>query len=138
LARYISTVALSGFVTFASVSTGLTQDLPAGLFSTAQVERGAEDYQAHCATCHGADLVSTDAEAPTLTGFTFNLRWAGRTLAERHEVIHSTMPVSAPGSLESQMVFDIIAFILATNGYEPGETELTADSDLSVEVARIP
>lgn len=106
-------------------------------FTADQADRGQGAYATHCALCHGAELVSTDAEAPTLTGFTFNLRLAGKTLAEESTIIHETMPPGG-GPLEMQMVYDLLAFILSRNGAAPGADELTADSDLSIRIDRAP
>lgn len=113
-------------------------DTKNGVYTTAQAERGAQVYADSCASCHGADLVSTDAEAPSLSGFTFTLNWAGKTLDERFERIKTTMPLGRPGSLEDQAYLDAIAHILAVNGHPAGEVELTPDSDLAgITVARL-
>ena len=42
-----------------------------GVFSAEQAKNGERVYQAQCATCHGADLHSTEPEAPDLTDGAF-------------------------------------------------------------------
>tara|TARA_R100000750_G_scaffold58019_1_gene45472 strand:+ start:2622 stop:3014 length:393 start_codon:yes stop_codon:yes gene_type:complete len=116
---------------------GQAESLPIGLFTEDQAARGAEQYDIHCSACHGPELVSTDPEAPSLTGFTFNLRLSGRTLADVSEVIHATMPLGGEGTLEMQTVYDILAFILAVNDYEPASSEMSHDSDLSIEILKV-
>jgi mono/diheme cytochrome c family protein len=106
-------------------------DTLGGVYTSAQAERGASIYAGSCASCHGADLVSSDAEAPSLSGFSFTLNWADKTLAAKLERIRTTMPLNKPGSLEDQAYLDVIAHILAVNGYPAGDTELTPDSDLA-------
>lgn len=113
-------------------------DTKAGVYTMAQAERGAQVYADSCASCHGADLVSTDAEAPSLSGFSFTLNWANKTLEEKYERIKTTMPLGHPGSLEDQAYLDAIAHILAVNGHPAGEVELTPESDLAgITVARL-
>src|SRR6266581_2932655 len=64
-----------------------------GVFTAEQAKNGERAYQAQCATCHGADLHSTDAEAPDLTDGAFKFGWQGKTIADRFEQIRSTMPL---------------------------------------------
>ncbi|MCC6735192.1 MAG: cytochrome c [Bauldia sp.] len=102
----------------------------AGVFTDVQAARGGEVYLTACAMCHGPDLVATDPEAPGLAGFSFNLQWIGRTLAERFDRIKTTMPMGAAGSLTDQEYLDIIAYILSFNGYPAGLEEMTPATDL--------
>ena len=44
------------------------------MFTAEQAKNGERTYQAQCATCHGADLHSTEPEAPDLTGL--GRKWA--------------------------------------------------------------
>jgi predicted lipoprotein with Yx(FWY)xxD motif len=101
-----------------------------GAFTAEQVERGADAYRQHCASCHGSDLLTVDEYAPDLRGPAFTARFVDRTLAERFERISSTMPQNAPGSLDDQAYVDILAFLLEFNGYPTGDTELVADMDV--------
>jgi mono/diheme cytochrome c family protein len=61
----------------------VTQAQPAGKTSTAsgvftaeQAKNGESAFQARCASCHGADLHSTDPEAPDLTEAAFRFGWS--------------------------------------------------------------
>lgn len=99
-----------------------------GVFSEAQATRGEDAYYGRCAGCHGDDLISVDAETPSLTGPRFKAQWVGKTLAELFELIRTTMPSTGPGTLDDQTNIDIVAFILGFNGYQAGGQELAADS----------
>src|SRR5947209_20456515 len=46
-----------------------------GVFTAEQAKNGERAYQARCASCHGADLRSTDPEAPDLTEGIFQPNW---------------------------------------------------------------
>ena len=106
-----------------------TTDIWEGVFTEEQVERGREAYMNNCASCHGEDLVGTTAEIPTLTAPAFRWSWQTRTIAEKFERIHTTMPPTSPGSLEDQTYADIVAYILNFNDYPTGEIELTPDME---------
>ena len=58
-----------------------------GSYTEAQAERGAEDYSARCAACHGADLRG-DSHAVGLVGMGFMFLWEGKSLGE----LYSTCP----------------------------------------------
>jgi len=117
-------VLLSGYPGYAAA-----QDVSiwTGIFSAQQAQRGEEEYVRNCAMCHGYDLVSADGDAPSLTGPAFNFGWRGRTIAERYDLVRSTMPPSYSDSLTHQEHLDIITYILQFNGYPAGSHELKAE-----------
>jgi len=100
----------------------------AGVFTAAQAKRGDDAYQASCSGCHGSDLQATNPEAPNLSGPAFVARWSGKTLAERFETIRSTMPPGNSNSLDDKTYMDILAFILSSNEFPPGERELVPET----------
>ncbi len=99
-----------------------TQD---GVYSEAQAKRGEAGYSKSCAGCHGPDLTGVDA-APSLTGSEFNAGWNDQTLDDLFDRIRTTMPGDAPGSLSGDQCADILAFILAKDGFPAGQSELVA------------
>jgi S-disulfanyl-L-cysteine oxidoreductase SoxD len=103
------------------------ESIMSGVFTEAQLKRGEEKYQSACASCHGAELTSSDPEFPSLTGPQFNWNWRKKTLAERLHRVRTTMPPNAIGSLSDQEHLDIIAYVLKANGYPAGQKELTPD-----------
>jgi S-disulfanyl-L-cysteine oxidoreductase SoxD len=116
------------------LGTSITQAQQAGKTSTAsgvftaeQAKSGERAFQAKCATCHGADLHSTEPEAPDLTEAAFKFGWQGKTIANRYETIRSSMPYGNAGSLDDQTYIDIVAYILAFNGIPSGNQKLEPD-----------
>ena len=95
-----------------------------GVFTAAQAKRGDDAYQASCSGCHGSDLRATDAEAVDLTGPSVRAKWNGKTLGERFEIIRDTMPLGNGRSLGDKTYMDILAFILQSNDFPPGNQEL--------------
>jgi mono/diheme cytochrome c family protein len=115
-----------------SVAPAAMRTIWDGVFSAAQAERGGALYEAPCGRCHGRRLdgASDDPDmrsSPPLARATFLRRWNGRSLATLYEYIRATMPESTPGSLSDQEYVDLIAYMLATSGAEPGEEELLPD-----------
>src|SRR5438046_1896832 len=98
-----------------------------GVFSAEQAKNGERVYQAQCATCHGADLHSTEPEAPDLTDGAFKFAWQGKTIADRFETIRSTMPLGQPRSLDDQTYLDIVTYILQFNGIPSANQKLAPD-----------
>ena len=98
-----------------------------GVFTAEQAKNGESVFQARCATCHGADLHSTEPEAPDLTEGAFRFGWNGKTVANRFEEIRGTMPYGNARSLDDQTYIDIVAYILSFNGIPAGNQKLEPD-----------
>ena len=93
-------------------------------FTAAQVAAGKVAYNANCAACHG-NTMTNGTFAPPLAGEYFRNNWAGKTVAAFYN--HAkTMPPSAPASLPDATYADIVAYMLQSNGFQPGPTALPA------------
>lgn len=97
-----------------------------GSYTAAQAERGAEDYSARCAGCHGDDLRG-DGHASGLAGMSFMFVWEGRSLGELYTKIRNDMPADQPRSLTKGSYADILAYILKFNEFPAGDVELSSD-----------
>jgi len=97
-----------------------------GVFTREQAARGREQYLASCSVCHIDDL-SGGGPAPQLAGDVFLSRWSSQTVWDLYQRIRTTMPQSAPGSLNDPAYRDIVAFILRANNFPAGAAELPAD-----------
>jgi cytochrome c len=98
-----------------------------GVFTPEQAKNGERAYQSNCATSHGYDLHSGDAEAPDLTEGPFKYAWGGRTIGDQFELIRSGMPFRNPRSLDDQTYLDIVTYILQFNGIPAGKEKLMPD-----------
>jgi S-disulfanyl-L-cysteine oxidoreductase SoxD len=110
------------------------QDTPAriwqGVYTAAQAERGKTTFNTACIRCHGADLAGTTA--PALKGDRFQTSWGGDVIESLFGKIRDTMPPNFGTSIDDQTKLDIVTYILQTNGYPAGPTELAlASSDLA-------
>lgn len=124
----MSCVALvaAGVVLAADAATGTVRD---GVYTDAQAERGKAVYVAQCAACHKADLRG-EPMTPSLVGVSFAFRWNDQTLYDYLVGMRATMPQGAPGGLSDAAYVDVLAYILAENGYPRGDVRLVADADV--------
>ena len=119
---------------FSLLRPASSQSIWDGVFSAEQTQRGDVLYQEHCASCHGAELVSSDPDYPNLTAPQFRWNWGKKTLAERLQRVRSSMPPNAKNSLAPQEYLDVITFILKSNGYPAGAAEIKADSGVLIKI----
>ena len=95
------------------------------VFSAAQAKRGETVYQDQCAPCHSDDL--SGGAGPALVGADFFLGWDKMPVSDLVTKIATSMPSSAPGSLKREQTVDLVAFILQSNKFPAGETDLPGD-----------
>jgi mono/diheme cytochrome c family protein len=100
-----------------------------GWYTKAQAANGAKGYQKTCAGCHGAKLQG--GMAPALVGKQFWLTYAGKKVSTLWASVHTTMPMSAPGSVSAKNSINILAFLLQQNGVAAGTAPLNDTTDLS-------
>jgi mono/diheme cytochrome c family protein len=112
------------------VSAAIAQKRTAwdGVYTEAQAKRGADTYSTTCAGCHRPDL-SGDGTVPALAGQEFMFQWTDTTLDQLFKRIKTAMPPDKPDSLAPEEYRDIIAFLLQSNKFPAGQTELTPDPD---------
>lgn len=100
-----------------------------GVYTVAQANRGQQTFQANCTMCH------TTAD---FTGSNFQQAWSGRPLADLHELISTTMPQTAPGSLTPQQYSDVLSYMLRLNNYPTGATELPTTDQALTSIQMVP
>ena len=98
-----------------------------GVYTPGQADRGKALYAQNCASCHGATLDGGGA-APPLAGADFKTNWSGQTAGDLFEKTQTTMPADQPGKLSREQTTDILAFLLASNGFPAGSKELPTDA----------
>jgi hypothetical protein len=94
----------------------------AGVYTTAQAERGRLVVQTHCSECHHEDL--SGGEGPALAGPTFMVKWETHNVERLFHKIRDTMPSRDNTDVTLQEKLDTVAFILQLNGFPAGKTEL--------------
>ena len=105
------------------------QDTPRiwqGVYTAPQAERGKTVFESACIRCHGSDLAGTTA--PALKGERFESSWGGQVVETLFTKIRDTMPPNFGTILDDQAKLDIVAYILQTNGFPAGKSELVVGS----------
>ncbi|HZM96276.1 MAG TPA: cytochrome c [Vicinamibacterales bacterium] len=105
------------------------QDTPRiwqGVYTTAQADRGKAVFNTTCLRCHGEDLAGNTA--PALKGDRFQSSWGGDVIDSLFTKVRDTMPPNFGTILDDQVKLDIVTYILQTNGFPSGTTELVVGS----------
>lgn len=100
-----------------------------GVYTLEQAKNGQIDYTHQCARCHG-DMLEGDDEAPPLADAGFLSNWDGLTVADLFERIRTTMPYNNPEGVNREAKVRIVAFILSSNGFPVGDTDLSSRTEL--------
>lgn len=106
------------------MTAGQVRSVRQGIYSNEQADRGQVLYHAVCESCHAPDLAGGKV-VPEIVGPTFIARWTGRTVGQFFERVAVSMPEEDPSSVTWQDKVDIVAFVLRTNGFPPGDLALT-------------
>jgi hypothetical protein len=92
-----------------------------GVYSAAQAARGETAYANYCSSCHRADLTGYDG---LLVGQRFMEHWREDSVRSFYRLMKMSMPRGAPDSLGDPAYLDIMAFVLQSNGFPEGQSEL--------------
>jgi mono/diheme cytochrome c family protein len=98
-----------------------------GVFTAAQAERGRSHFVNGCASCHRPDLGGE--RGPTLKGEAFLAHWENGSVHSLFDKIRDTMPATGPSDVTDEAKADILAFLLQSNGFPAGTTELRAEAE---------
>ena len=105
-----------------------------GVFTAEQAARGQKAYEAECVRCHGKTLGGID-DAPALVDENFRKGWMGKTVGRLVDVTRRTMPPETAGTMTRQLTVDLVAFLLSSNGFPAGKTELETNATTLRQIA---
>jgi mono/diheme cytochrome c family protein len=92
------------------------------LYTADQARAGERKYADDCAQCHGGALEGQSG--PALKGKLFASVKTGFTVGDILNFMAVNMPATQPGSLSHDDYTDIMAYVLAQNGFPAGATAL--------------
>jgi mono/diheme cytochrome c family protein len=127
----ITTIILFGAVSAPSdvPTTAPSRTVWDAVYSKAQADRGKKTYNTLCARCHGDALMGND-DAPQLVDKIFLDKWNGKSVGSLVELTRKTMPTDGPGKVTRKQCTDIAAYLLNSNSFPAGESELPPDVDV--------
>ena len=105
-----------------------------GVYTEEQAKRGEEVYRGYCATCHGTALTGGEMAGP-LVGPVFTSSWNGIDLGRLFDRIRKSMPDDNPGILTRDQAADALAFVLSSNKFPAGQTELARQTEMLTPIA---
>jgi PQQ-dependent dehydrogenase (s-GDH family) len=111
--------------TNAPIRQGASGSLPQ--FTADQVAAGKTAYNSNCAVCHGNTMTNGTFGTP-LAGEYFTSKWSGRTVRAFYDKT-KTMPPASPASLPDDTYANIVAYVLAFNGFKAGDVQLPAGGE---------
>jgi quinoprotein glucose dehydrogenase len=127
--RNLTKVSSVGLVALASISLAqgeATKTVWDGVYSAAQVQRGAKILSEQCSLCHGEQLQGGPG-IPGVVGPAFMFNWDNKPVRGLFDFIRTTMPPGQAGSLADQSYADVVAALLQANGFPESTTgELAA------------
>ena len=97
----------------------------------AQVSAGAIAFSNNCATCHGANLEGTTL-GPQLAGNEFLQRWGSQSPALLLSNVQSNMPPGGNDGISDQDYLNIVAYMLASNGFDSDSPALSATTNTEI------
>jgi mono/diheme cytochrome c family protein len=126
-----------GLALAAAANAGTVWD---GAYTDAQAERGKATFERKCEQCHGPDLRKMAAQGFSLEGPEFVDLWREDNLDVLVSFVRANMPKggeaplpgTGPLSLDDAGKLEVLAYILKTNGFPAGSSELTVASASSV------
>lgn len=98
-----------------------------GQYTAEQAERGRAAFDRSCSRCHNSNLSGSD-RGPALVGDDFLASWLDGTLEALFSFIRDSMPENNASTVTDARKADILAWILQSNGFPTGATELTPDT----------
>jgi mono/diheme cytochrome c family protein len=99
-----------------------------GVYTSAQADRGKVTYlSGRCGGCHQLDL--SGDRGPALKGDDFLTHWENGSLNGLFDKIRETMPPNGAQEVTDDAKIDIVAYLLQSNGFPAGSSELRADAE---------
>jgi S-disulfanyl-L-cysteine oxidoreductase SoxD len=118
-ARLMSVMVMGWLIAVGLEAAQAPRQASAGVYTTAQAERGKKSFDETCTACHNPER---------FTGPEFVKHFAGQPLSTLWGSVNA-MPEDNPGSLPPEGYADIIAYMLSLNGFPAGAAELAGTED---------
>ena len=120
--------------TVATAAAGQNKTIWDGVYTQEQAARGSTTFASTCSRCHSAEPNGGE-EGRNLAGKAFWDSFRESTLDHLLDYVSKNMPNgTGAGSLSANTYADLVAYILSRNDLPAGNTELTKDSAVGVQI----
>ena len=109
-----------------------------GFFTDSQAESGRQTYTRHCAMCHGSNLQGQAGPALAGRKFASSLKFGKMSTPQLFDFIAKHMPKNNPGSLSQKQDIDVLAYLLAQNGFSSGHNPLDKSTLDQIDLLPLP
>ena len=100
---------------------GESPSLSSGIYSELQAQRGADLYVVHCAHCHLPSFYTN-----------VDVAWNGMSVLDFYYKVSGSMPADNPRTLSQSQYLNIVAWVLAINGYPSGNSPMLLSNKLGL------
>ncbi len=125
LVPLLALVVFLGGVISAQQAQADSQTVWDGVYTEAQASRGRTQFEASCRSCHRAEPYQGDA---------FMRAWSGSDVESLFRQVRTTMPTTAPASLNEGAYLDIVAYLLQMNAFPVGSRELSPSAIKNIRI----
>jgi mono/diheme cytochrome c family protein len=101
-----------------------------GVYTEAQAARATATFNQSCANCHSLSPQGNRS----LTGDKFWEGFTQKTVADLLSYVKTNMPNGNGGSLSPTTYNDLVALILKSNNFPPGQTELAPETVTTIQI----
>ena len=96
-----------------------------GFYTVGQARRGGGLFRDSCESCHSSSEFNDSS---------FKRRWGNKAVGDLYDFVLYSMPDDNPGGLPEQTYVDIIAYVLQSNDFPAGETELPTSMEVLMQI----
>jgi len=129
-ARIVTTAAAAALLAAIASAQTARRTVWDGAYTNAQAQRAMATYDSICSRCH---ILTGDGKG-ALTGDAFWTAFTQKTVADLLTYVKTSMPNGNAGSLSASTYNDLVALILKSNGFPPGEVEVSPESAAGVQI----
>ncbi len=105
-----------------------------GVYTDAQAERARATFDSTCSRCHTLTASGTSGQGGPLVGDKFWTANTQKSVGDLLAYMSKNMPNGNGGSLSPSTYNDLVALILKSNGFPPGQAEVAPDAVAAVQI----
>ena len=98
-----------------------SSSLGSGIYSEAKADSGFDLYNIYCAPCHLPSFYTN-----------IDVTWNDMSVLDFYYKVSGSMPADNPRALSREQYLNLVAWVLAINGYPSGNTSMSLNNKLGM------